>query len=243
MIAAAGIVAGFVNAIAGGGPILTIAALLLFGVDARSANLMSTVGLFPGQIVAAWHGRAGLSRLGSGRARRAVVATCLAGGAIGAITLLMTPSTVFVVLIPWLILFATIAYALSGWTRMEADRSIISAGGAILLVPLAALSVYGGFYGGGNSFMVLALLAWRGVPPLAAGQAKNLLIAMINAAAVVVFLLSGDVDPGVTLPLTAGGLVGSVLGVALLGRIRPDYLRILVVMCGFAVSAWLFAAR
>src|ERR1700760_700345 len=108
LIAAIG--AGVQNQLAGGGSFLTLPALMLTGMDARAANITSTVALFPGQVTGGWVGRK--SAVGTeGLSLRALVLISLAGGAVGAVLLLLTPSSFFAHLVPWLVLFATGAFA------------------------------------------------------------------------------------------------------------------------------------
>src|SRR5579862_9965947 len=102
--------AGAQNALAGGGSFITLPALMFTGMDARAANITSTVALFPGQIATAWTGR----QLVSGATAlplQALVVISLAGGVIGAVLLLVTPASVFARLVPWLVLFATAVFA------------------------------------------------------------------------------------------------------------------------------------
>src|ERR1700710_2878997 len=102
--------AGAQNALAGGGSFITLPALILTGMDARAANITSTVALFPGQVVTGIQGRA--SAMGAaGLSLKVLVLLSLAGGAVGAVLLLLTPSSFFAKLGPWLVLFATAMFA------------------------------------------------------------------------------------------------------------------------------------
>ncbi|HXN79374.1 MAG TPA: TSUP family transporter, partial [Steroidobacteraceae bacterium] len=98
--------AGMQNALAGGGAFITLPSLMLTGMDARAANMTSTIALFPAQVATAWTGR----RLVSGAAElslRALLAISLLGGGLGAGLLLVTSASFFARLVPWLVLFAT----------------------------------------------------------------------------------------------------------------------------------------
>ena len=119
--------AGMQNALAGGGSFVTLPALILSGLDARTANIASTLALFPGQLTTGWMGR----KLASGAAGlgfRALVIISLAGGALGALLLLSTPPSFFERLVPWLVLFATGAFAYGSFFR-SADP-VAGGGGA-----------------------------------------------------------------------------------------------------------------
>ncbi len=236
----AGLIAGAVNAVAGGGPVLTLAALTALGFDPRIANLTSTVGLSPGQIFAGWSAR---SRLPALRARghnlRSAFAISLAGGAVGAGLLLATDGQQFRAIVPWLVLLATGLYAWSGrlGLALEGEKTIPR---PLFLAALGMSAIYGGYFGGGNSFVVLALLATAGLADKAGGSVKNALIAAINLGAVALFALSGEVDWPTALAVATGGLVGSAIGVRLLGRINPAVFRRLVILCGLVLTVWFF---
>ncbi len=234
---AVGLAAGALNAVAGGGPIIVVAVLAVLGVRADVASLTSTVALLPGQILAGWHGRAGLAGIGPAPARRRLVLLAFGGGALGALLLLVTPAAVFAGLLPVLVLTATGLYALSSRPPRRGDGTLPPR--PVRAAWFAPLAVYGGFYGGGNSFMVLALLAHARIDPRTAGHAKNLLILLMNAAASVIFLTSGKVAGGIAWPLAAGALAGSALGAALIDRLDPRRLRWLVIACGTGLGGWL----
>lgn len=241
--------AGAINALAGGGPILTLAGLTALGIDPRLASMISTVALSPGQIAAGWRGLA-LIPPQPGRARAwCAIAIALVGGAGGAWLLLATGSAGFRRLVPWLILGATAIYAGSGWLGRIGARGGLgrsAAGGprsgtAVLamLAVLAVLAVYGGYFGGGNSFLLLALLAVAGWRGRSGAALKNGLVALINLGAVVVFLGAAPLDWGLVAPLGLGGLIGSLAGTVLLDRLPAGALRPLVIATGLATAAWL----
>src|SRR3954452_16827304 len=144
--------AGAQNQLAGGGSFLTLPALMFTGMDARAANITSTVALFPGQITGgliARHLVSGVERLSF----RALVIISLIGGGVGAVLLLLTPSTFFELLVPWLVLFATMAFA---WGTFGHKLTP----GADNLGPLAAgvmqfgIAIYGGYFGGGIGILM-----------------------------------------------------------------------------------------
>ncbi|MEH3101612.1 sulfite exporter TauE/SafE family protein [Sphingomonas adhaesiva] len=237
-----GLMAGAMNALAGGGPILVVAALAALGQPADIASLTSTVALLPGQIASGWYARHSLVPIGPSPVRRTVAAVALLGGAVGAGLLLVTPTAMFGLALPALILFATGLYA---WNSRAGGASAASGamalGAGAIAVRLAPLAVYGGFYGGGNSFLVLALLTRLRVPPRAAAHAKNLLVLLINAAATLIFVASGAVAVGIAVPLGAGALAGGLAGTRLIDRIAPARLRFVVIACGTLLALWIAA--
>lgn len=235
----AGFVAGAANAIAGGGPLLTLAALTAAGFDPRIANLTSTVALCPGQLAAGWQSRRGLKALAvSGQVHILALLLALVFGAVGAGLLIATDAAKFAAIVPWFILLATGLYAWSGRGRDALRKQHI--GRAPFLAVLGFSATYGGYFGGGNSFVVLALLALAGVPGHAGAEAKNALIAAINLGAVAIFAVSGEVDWGAALAVGLGGVIGSLIGVRLLKIIRPALLRPLIITVGLGLAGWFF---
>ena len=232
--------AGAQNQLAGGGSFITLPALILTGMDARAANITSTVALFPGQITGGWMGRKLASGTGS-LSFKALTIISLVGGALGALLLLWTPTGVFAHMVPWLVLFATAAYAWGSFGRRppagETGRppSALVAG-AIQM----AIAIYGGYFGGGIGFLMLAALALSHVPVRAAGATKNVLAGAMNFTAVLIFLFSGEVRWLAAAIACAGALVGSVFGARLLSRIDEKMLRIVVIVIGVLLTIGLF---
>ena len=233
--------AGAQNQLAGGGSFITLPALMLTGMDARAANITSTVALFPGQIAGGWLGRKHATGTGS-VSLGALIGISLLGGAIGAALLLVTPSDVFARMVPWLVLFATVAFAWGSFFRKAPREPDANSGlhpgfaGAIQFV----IAIYGGYFGGGIGFLMLAALALSHVPVRAAAATKNLLAGMMNLTAVLIFLLSGEVHWLAMLIAAAGALAGSWLGAHLLSRVNERVLRLLVIVIGIALTAALF---
>src|SRR5579862_7911402 len=162
--------AGVQNALAGGGSFVTLPALMFTGMDARAANITSTIALFPAQIATALTGRT-LVTGAAGLSFRALVTISLLGGAIGAVLLLVTPSSIFAHLVPWLVLFATAVFA---WGSFGPKRE--NAGHLPRPATIAAqfgISVYGGYFGGGIGFLMLAALTAAGLAMRKAGPTKN----------------------------------------------------------------------
>jgi uncharacterized membrane protein YfcA len=234
----AGIWAGAQNALAGGGSFVTLPALILAGLDARTANITSTVALFPGQIATGFAGRslaAGTERLSF----KALVAISLVGGVIGALLLLATPPSFFARLVPWLVLFATAVFAWGSFIRKpRQDARPLSpwaAGGAQFLI-----AIYGGYFGGGIGFLMLAALTIAGLKVKNAAASKNVLAGVMNASAVVIFLFSGDVRWLQAVALGIGAIGGGLLGAMLLKRVNERWLKVGVVILGVCLTVGLF---
>ncbi len=228
--------AGAQNALAGGGSFVTFPALLMAGMDPRTANVTSTVALFPSQALSGWVTR-GMAAGTPGLAR--LVAVSLGGGALGAALLLATPAGFFARLVPWLVLFATAVFAWGSFGRKPGA-------GAARLSPATtaaiqvAIAVYGGYFGGGIGFLMMAALTMAGVAVRAASASKNMLGAVMNAGAVVVFALSPDVHWAPAAVVFAGSMLGGLGGSWLLARVPERVLRAGVVVVGLALTVGLF---
>jgi uncharacterized membrane protein YfcA len=234
----AGVWAGVQNALAGGGSFVTLPTLILSGLDARAANITSTIALFPGQVTTGLAGRrlvAGAERLSF----RALFVISLCGGVFGALLLLATPPSFFARLVPWLVLFATAVFAWGSFgRRSQAEGAGLGpwrAGAAQF-----GIAIYGGYFGGGIGFLMLAALTIAGLPVRAAGATKNVLAAVMNASAVAIFVFSRDVHWFSAAVLGVGAVAGGLVGAWLLRRVNEKALRIGVVVLGVALTIGLF---
>jgi uncharacterized membrane protein YfcA len=238
LLAAAGFWAGAQNALAGGGSFITFPALLLAGLDPRAANITSTIALFPGQIAMSWSGRhaaGGVGKLGL----KALFAISLVGGILGALLLLATPASFFARLVPWLVLFATLVFALGDPIRRRLPQGAKLPPSVLGMIQLG-IAIYGGYFGGGIGFLMLAALTLAGQAVRMAATTKNLLATMMNASAVVVFAFSSDVHWQGALAMAAGSVMGGLAGSWLLLRLPDRPLRIGIILIGAALTVWLF---
>jgi len=226
------------NALAGGGTFLTLPALMLTGMTALSANITSTVALFPGQLTSSWSGRAHVADVG-GLSFMALVVISLLGGIVGAILLLVTPSEIFKALVPWLVLFATAVFAYGSFMPRKADRPPVL-GKAGTGVAQFAISVYGGYFGGGIGFLMLAALTAAGLSIRNASATKNVLAGMMNASAVAIFIFSPQLHWLQAAIACVGAALGGVVGGHLVSRVNQTVLRIFAVAIGMALTIGLF---
>ena len=235
---AAGLVAGAQNALAGGGSFITFTALLLAGTDPRAANITSTVALFPSQAVSGYAGR----QMAAGTAQlsfRGLCALAVLGGLVGAGLLLFTPSGFFARLVPWLVLFATAVFAWGSYVRKPGQGAGLSRPASV--AASFAIAVYGGYFGGGIGFMLMAVLTGAGLAVRAAGATKNALAGVINLGAVAVFVLSADVHWAAASALCLGSIMGGFGGVWALRRVPERVLRGGVVVLGLLLTVGLFS--
>jgi uncharacterized membrane protein YfcA len=237
-LAAVALIAGVQNALAGGGSFLTFPALLMSGLDARAANVTSTVALFPGQIATGLAGRAdmrGLPSLGI----RGLFAISLFGGACGALLLLSTPTSIFSAMVPWLVLFATGVFAWGSFGRRQGTAPRPLSRPTAVLVQLA-ISIYGGYFGGGIGILMLAALTLTGLPIRNAAATKNVLAGVMNAAAVLIFVFSHDVAWKQVVVVAIAALIGGQLGAYALPRVNERALRICITLLGLGLTIGLF---
>jgi len=231
--------AGIQNALAGGGSFVTLPALMLTGMDARTANIASTLALFPAQVTTGWVGRENLAGAG-GLSVTALTLISLAGGAIGAVLLLSTPSSFFEHLVPWLVLFATATFAYGSFFSRVQEGGAPKIGAPTAAVAQFGIAIYGGYFGGGIGFLMLAALTAAGLTMRAAGATKNVLAGVMNAAAVAIFLFQPDIPWLRVGILCAGAVLGGYLGALLLRRADEKLVRAFVVFLGICLTVGLF---
>ncbi len=231
--------AGAMNALAGGGSFITFPALLLTGLDPRAANITNTVALFPGQIASGWAGRHLAQGVGDISFTKLVLIS-LAGGAVGALLLLATPPSFFAAMVPYLVLFATLVFAWGSFGRKPGQAEAAKLPPRPTALIQFAVGIYGGYFGGGMGFVMLALLSLAGVSVRNASAMKNVFASVINLAAALVFFTAPDIAwPQAVIAAVASSL-GGLSGVWLLRRIPDRLLRAGVVMVGLAVTVAMF---
>ena len=230
--------AGVQNALAGGGSFVTLPILILSGLDARAANIASTLALFPGQVSTGWVGRNMVSGA-AGLSFRTLMAISIVGGVIGAGLLLATPSSFFAKLVPWLVLFATVLF---GWGSFF--RPPVEEGGGLNPKVAAGLqfliSIYGGYFGGGIGFLMLAALTAAGAAVRTAGATKNVLASVMNAGAVAIFVFTPAIPWAKVGVVAVGAVIGGYGGALLLKRVDERLIREFVVVLGICLTVGLF---
>jgi uncharacterized membrane protein YfcA len=250
ILLAAAFGAGVMNAIAGGGTILTFPVLLFLGQPAITANATSTVALWPGAVASLFAYR---REVATHRAWfRTLFLPSLVGGALGSWLLLRTPEKLFANLAPLLVLFATVLFMVQGVVARGRARGG-AAGDTTAVAPLptggrqaAALlaqllvAVYGGYFGAGIGILMLALLGFLGLRDIhAMNGLKNFFGLCINGVAAGYFLLRGAADLPSAAVIFLGAVLGGYGGARLARRIGRDKARAAVVAIGLLVTALL----
>jgi hypothetical protein len=240
LIGLGALAAGAVNALAGGGTLITFPLLTAVGIPAVAANVTNTVALCPGYL----GGTLAQAKDLKDQKRRLwiLVPASIVGGVLGGILLLNTGEKLFRDLVPWLILLASALLAVADpvrtWLQKRAGKNGASGDmtmGAILPVGLAA--VYGGYFGAGLSVIVLAVLGLTINDSLTRLNGLKQAIAFsVNTAAAIFFVFSGNVVWPAALVMAVFALIGGNLGGRLAGKIKPSTLRKLVVVIGVIVA-------
>ncbi len=243
----ASVAAGGINAIAGGGTLLTFPALFaLLGMSdpaAVTANATSTVALFPASLAATYGYRQEL--LAMTRWARILLVPSLVGGLAGSLAVVALPDSSFATLVPWLILLAALLFALqpqiSRWTAIgrphATDRRMIA---AAMLFQLG-VAIYGGYFGAGIGILMLSALALMGMSNIHEMNAlKCLLAACINGVAVVVFVVMQAVNWPLAFIMAISAIAGAYGAARVARRLDTTLVRRFVVAIGFALATYYF---
>ena len=241
LVGAAAFAAGLVNAIAGGGSLITFPALIGVGLSPTIASLTNTVALCPGYLGATIAQR---KLLVGQRARMwRVLPAGAIGGVAGALLLLYTDDRAFEVIVPFLILFAVALLAMQDRVRswLEA-RGGAQRAAAWAALPIGLGGIYGGYFGAGLGVIILASLAVVHADSLTRINALKQSVSLaVNVAAAVVFVFSKQVDWPIAGVMLAASLLGGALGGAIALKVKPALLRWVVVVGGVVVAGSMFA--
>lgn len=240
LVTLAAIAAGMVNALAGGGTLITFPTLIAIGLSSVSSNVTNTVALCPGFLGGTF---AQLDDLKDQKMRLwIVVPAAILGGLTGAILLLQTTEKMFSHLVPFMILLASALLAiqtpLRNWlTRRQEHGNAKFPRETWIFLPVFLGAIYGGYFGAGLSVIILAVLGLILNDNLTRLNALKQCIAFAaNFTAALLFVFSGKVVWGVAVVMMVGALLGGSLGGRLASRVKPTTLRWIVVTIGFTVG-------
>ena len=240
LLLAAALVAGALNAVAGGGSFLTLPALVFTGVPPVVANATGTVALLPGYMAGAWGFREDVAPP-PGLSLPAVVVLSLLGGSIGAGLLLVTPDATFKKIIPWLLLAATALFALGPQLRQWAGAGQHQASSVKAALGMLLVAGYGGYFNGGLGILLLALFGLLGQTQLnAMNGMKNLVSALLTAIAVAIYAAGGIVQWPQALLMMAAATAGGYGGARLARKLPAAVLRWGIVVTGLVMAAVFF---
>ncbi len=241
----AGLVAGTVNTVVGSGSLLTFPTLIAFGLDPRVANVTNTVGLVPGSVSGAFGYRRELT--GQRSRVQALSASSLAGGLLGAGLLLLLPSSSFEKVVPFLVLVACALVVVQ--PRLAARVAARNAARGhhpsrrdpLLQAGVFVTAIYGGYFGAAQGVILIALLAIFIDDHLQRLNAvKNVLAALVNGIAALLFIAFAPVAWWVALSEAAGAIIGGQIGARVGRRLPATLLRAIIVVAGVGVSVKLF---
>lgn len=240
LILLAGVAAGALNAVGGGGSFVALAALVAAGMPPVTANATTTVALLPGNATSAWVYRRELE----GPAEPSIGSVTLAsvlGGAIGACLLLLLPSASFDAAVPWLLAFATIVLMFG--RRLTAALRLGRPGPAVILAGQFLLAIYGGYFGGAVGLMMLAFwTATTTLDPARGNPLRVIQVAAVYLTAAAIFVFAADVlsQPSHLVALLAGAVIGGYAGAHLVRRLPPTMLRGLVLTTAVLMTGVFF---
>jgi uncharacterized membrane protein YfcA len=245
VVFAAAFIAGLVNSVAGGGTLVSFPALVWLGRDPIIANTTNAVALWPGSLASAIGFRREL-RGGRPLLLRLVLPS-IAGGAVGAMLLLRTPSRTFAAIVPFLIFFATLLFAfqepitrrLHGHAHGAARDSAMSSGAWWMWAAAFqfTVAIYGGYFGAGMGILMLAALGLLGLTDIhQMNGLKNVFATCINGIAAVYFAACGAVNWPDALVMAAGAIVGGYGGAGLARRFGRRFVRRAVVVIGVTMG-------
>lgn len=237
--AIAALAAGGINALAGGGTLITFPILTFLGVPAVAANVTNTVALCPGYF----GGTLAQAKDLKDQTKRLwlLMPASVTGGVVGGFLLLQTGEKLFTELVPYLILLACVLLAIQDPVRAWLTKRMAEGQGTKLeqmtWLPVGLASVYGGYFGAGLSVIVLSALGLTLEDSLTRLNALKQAVAFaVNVAAAIYFLFSGHVLWTAALVMAVGALIGGWLGGKLAGKIKPSTLRWTVVTIGVIVA-------
>jgi uncharacterized membrane protein YfcA len=240
-LAVAAFVAGAINAVAGGGSLISFPALLAAGYASKTANVTNTVALWPGYAGGSYGYRTELSR--QRRRFLYLAGPAILGALAGSVILLATPGSAFDVVVPFLILFACTmmafqdrlsSFALSHRLASQGETHVPFA----LQLATFIFAIYGAYFGAALGIIMLAFLSILLPDDIQHSNAlKGLLSLLINAVAVVYFAFFGPVRWLPVVVMGVGAVAGGYLGVGVARRLGRQWLRVVVVGYGAVVAA------
>ncbi|MBF6600522.1 MAG: sulfite exporter TauE/SafE family protein [Dehalococcoidia bacterium] len=244
-------VAGAINAVAGGGSLISFPALIWAGYSAKTANVTNTVAIWPGTVGGSFGYREELWRQ-----RRRVIALlppAAAGGLLGSAVLLATPTSAFDAIVPFLILFACGLLALqTPLSRFAQTHRLVSGSSGdvplVLRAVVFVLAIYGGYFGAGLGIMMLAVLSVLLPDEIQHSNAlKGLVALIVNAVAVIYFIAAsfigtGYIRWGAAGVMALGAITGGYLGVGVARRLGGTWLKVTVIAYGLVVVGVLLAS-
>lgn len=240
--------AGALNSVAGGGQFLTFPMLIFAGVPVVNANATSSVAVWPGTVASSIGYRREL------REQRGLLLplglASIIGGILGAVVLLRTPQATFAQLVPWLLLLATLLLVFGGPLVARMRKRLGHSGGPTrggvlgISIMQVLLGIYGGYFGGGMGFVMLAAMAFIGLDNMhTMNGLKTALASCINGVAVATFVLAGAVAWPEAIVMLIGAILGGYGGAIYARRLDPLLVRRFTIVVACAMTLYFFARQ
>ncbi len=245
LLAAASVAAGAINAIAGGGTLLTFPSLLAV-IHPVAANATSTLALLPGSMAGAWGYRKELAD--SKPMLKLLWIPSLIGGILGSLAVTRFPEKVFETLVPWLLVVASslllLQRPIARWLGTHPHEKPHGRTVAGIIFFQFLVGMYGGYFGAGIGILMLSSLAFMGIPDIHRMNAlKTVLGSLINGVTVIIFIIEGVVVWKYAAVMAVGAIIGGYFGARGARRLPASYVRVIVVIVGFGVAAYTFYKR
>lgn len=245
LVSVAAFLGGAINAIAGGGTLLTFPSLLAV-LSPVAANATSTLALLPGSLASVWGYRSEV-----GRARRRLkwlLPPSFFGGILGAFAVTRFPERVFESLVPWLLLVASVLLVLqrplAKWIGAHPHEAPKPSTLAAIVFFQFLVGVYGGYFGAGIGILMLSSLAFMGIPDIhEMNGVKAILASTMNGVTAVIFVAEGKVDWSYALPMALSSIAGGYLASRVARKLPAAWVRSAVIVIGFAVAGFAFYKR
>jgi uncharacterized membrane protein YfcA len=239
VLTAAAFVAGIINALAGGGSLVTFPALLFAGLNPIEANASSIVALISGTFSGAWAYRDKIKGVTEVNVTAFLVISVV-GGLVGALLLLWTPSSIFAGLVPWLTLFSTVVFAAGNFAPLELIRRLNISPRAAVAVHFI-ISIYGGYFGGGIGFLLLATLTLYGMRDInAMNGLKMILVGLMTVTSMLTFASANIVAWPETLPMLVSSLIGGYVGAHGAKLVDQQWIKGFVIVLGVGLTIYFF---
>ncbi len=240
----AGILAGAVNSVAGGGSLISFPTLVAFGWPSIVANATNTAAVWPGSLSSAITYSRDIKP--DRQLLPMLLLPSLVGGYLGAVALVSTPPALFSRIVPFLVLFATFLFASRGWmdrfVKRENDSQDVPTIGRVwgFLFQLF-ISTYGGYFGAGIGILMLGSFSIMGMRDIhKMNGLKTIIATFINVIAFIYFAIRGLVDWPVAVVMGLGTIAGGFGGARLARQIDQRVLRTFIILVGLGVSVWLY---
>lgn len=245
LLALSALAAGAINAVAGGGTLLTFPSLLAI-ISPVQANATSTIALLPASLAGAWAYRRELNE--TKPMLKVLWIPSLVGGVLGSLAVTRFPERVFEALVPWLLVTAStlllVQRPIAKWIGAHPHEKPRGSTVAVVVFFQLLVGIYGGYFGAGIGILMLSSLAFMGIPDIHRMNAlKSVLGSLINGSTALIFILSGVVVWKYAALMIAASIAGGYFGARFALRLPVSWVRAIVIAVGFGVAALTFYKR